>query len=183
MHSQQAILFLESPGSGLGSKRSVQQNQMGKSTRLQEHQMSFFIHLWLEGEEAPAWRGRVNDGIGGHSRAFEDEQALLSFIRERLLGVRHAAEERTAGPRPKAPLSHAGSIAGAEMGTIIQFIGCRMLAVGIAGCATNQLGPVRPTLARRGVQNSCRCGTIEKKPTRLCVQPSLGRRRWSAKSF
>ena len=47
--------------------------------------MSFFIHLWLEGEEAPAWRGRVNDGIGGHSRAFEDEQALLSFIRERLL--------------------------------------------------------------------------------------------------
>jgi len=58
---------------------------MGKSTRLQEHQMSFFIHLWLEGEEAPAWRGRVNDGIGGHSRAFEDEQALLSFIRERLL--------------------------------------------------------------------------------------------------
>ena len=58
---------------------------MGKSTRLQEHQMSFFIHLWLEGEEAPAWRGRVNDGIGGHSRAFEDEQALLSFIRERML--------------------------------------------------------------------------------------------------
>ena len=58
---------------------------MSKGTRVQEHQISFFIHLWLEGEEPTAWRGRVNDGGGGHSRAFEDEQALLSFIRERLL--------------------------------------------------------------------------------------------------
>lgn len=30
------------------------------------------------------------------------------------------------------------------MRTIIQFIGCTILAAGIAGCATNQLGPVRP---------------------------------------
>ena len=59
--------------------------KMGKATRLQEHQMSFFIHLWLEGEAPPAWRGRVNDGSGGRSKAFEDEQALVSFIRERLL--------------------------------------------------------------------------------------------------
>jgi len=58
---------------------------MGKATRLQEHQMSFFIHLWLEGEAPPAWRGRVNDGSGGRSKAFEDEQALVNFIRERLL--------------------------------------------------------------------------------------------------
>lgn len=50
-----------------------------------EHQMSFFIHLWLEDGERPAWRGRVNDGDGGHSVAFEDEQALLGFIRSRLL--------------------------------------------------------------------------------------------------
>jgi hypothetical protein len=52
--------------------------------RVDERQMSFFIHLWLEGGERPAWRGRVNDGDGGHSLAFEDEQALLSFIRTRL---------------------------------------------------------------------------------------------------
>jgi hypothetical protein len=50
-----------------------------------ERQMSFFIHLWLEGGERPSWRGRVNDGDGGHSVAFEDEQALLGFIRSRLL--------------------------------------------------------------------------------------------------
>jgi hypothetical protein len=50
-----------------------------------ERQMSFFIHLWLEGGEHPSWRGRVNDGDGGHSSAFEDEQALLGFIRSRLL--------------------------------------------------------------------------------------------------
>jgi hypothetical protein len=50
-----------------------------------ERQISLFIHLWLEGGERPSWRGRVNDGEGGHSSAFEDEQALLSFIRSRLL--------------------------------------------------------------------------------------------------
>jgi hypothetical protein len=50
-----------------------------------ERQMSFFIHLWLECGERPSWRGRVNDGDGGHSIAFEDEQALLGFIRGRLL--------------------------------------------------------------------------------------------------
>jgi hypothetical protein len=49
-----------------------------------ERQMSFFIHLWLEGGEQPSWRGRVNDGDGGHSSAFEDEHALLRFIRNRL---------------------------------------------------------------------------------------------------
>ena len=57
---------------------------MDSETRFDERQMSFFIHLWLEGGERPAWRGRVNDGDGGHSGAFEDEQALLSFIRARL---------------------------------------------------------------------------------------------------
>src|ERR1700693_1406511 len=35
--------------------------------------------------ECPSWRGRVNDGDGGCSMVFEDEQALLSFIRSRLL--------------------------------------------------------------------------------------------------
>jgi hypothetical protein len=50
-----------------------------------ERQMSFFIHLWREGGERPSWRGRVNDGDGGSSSAFEDEQALLNFIRSRLL--------------------------------------------------------------------------------------------------
>jgi hypothetical protein len=49
-----------------------------------EHQVSFFIHLWLEDGDRPAWRGRVNDGDGGYSIAFEDEQALLGFIRTRL---------------------------------------------------------------------------------------------------
>jgi hypothetical protein len=51
---------------------------------LDERQMSFFIHVWLESGERPSWRGRVNDGDGGHSVAFEDEQALLGFIRSRL---------------------------------------------------------------------------------------------------
>ena len=50
-----------------------------------ERQMSFFIHLWLERGERPSWRGRVSDGEGGLSSAFEDEQALLGFIRSRLL--------------------------------------------------------------------------------------------------
>ena len=58
---------------------------MGRETCVHERQMSFFLHLWLEGRERPAWRGRVNDGDGGHSSAFEDEQALLDFIRIRLL--------------------------------------------------------------------------------------------------
>ena len=49
-----------------------------------ECQMNFFIHLWLEDGERPVWRGRVSDGPGGHSAAFEDEQALLAFIRSRL---------------------------------------------------------------------------------------------------
>jgi hypothetical protein len=51
---------------------------------LKERQLSFFIHVWLEGGDRPSWRGRVNDGDGGHSSAFEDEQTLVSFIRERL---------------------------------------------------------------------------------------------------
>jgi hypothetical protein len=50
---------------------------------IHECQMSFFIHLWLECGERPSWRGRVNDD-GGRSGAFEDEYALLSFIRRRL---------------------------------------------------------------------------------------------------
>ena len=58
---------------------------MGNDMRVDERQMSFFIHLWLEGGERPSWRGRVSDGDGGHSSAFEDEQALLSFIRGCLL--------------------------------------------------------------------------------------------------
>jgi hypothetical protein len=49
-----------------------------------ERQMTFFIHLWLECGERRSWRGRVNDGDGGRSSAFEDEQALLGFIRSRL---------------------------------------------------------------------------------------------------
>jgi hypothetical protein len=49
--------------------------------RIDERQMSFFIHLWLEGGERPAWRGRVSDGDRGNSSAFEDERALLCFIR------------------------------------------------------------------------------------------------------
>jgi hypothetical protein len=52
--------------------------------RVDERQMSFFIHLWLEAGDRPSWRGRVSDGEGGHSSAFEDEQALLGFIRQRL---------------------------------------------------------------------------------------------------
>jgi len=58
---------------------------MARATHLQERQMSFFIHVWLEDGDRPAWRGRVNDGDSGHSGAFEDEQALVNFIRERLL--------------------------------------------------------------------------------------------------
>ena len=60
-------------------------DEVGDGIRVDERQMSFFIHLWLEDGECPAWRGRVNDGDGGHSLAFEDEQALLGFIRGRLL--------------------------------------------------------------------------------------------------
>ncbi len=51
---------------------------------IDELQMSFFIHLWVEGGQRRAWRGRINDGHGGHSLAFEDEQALLGFIRTQL---------------------------------------------------------------------------------------------------
>jgi hypothetical protein len=58
---------------------------MSREARVRERQMSFFIHLWMEGGERPAWRGRVIEGDGRHSGAFEDEQALLSFIRSRLL--------------------------------------------------------------------------------------------------
>ena len=61
-----------------------------------ERQMSFFIHLWLEGGERPSWRGRVNDGDGGCSSAFEDEQALLSFIRSRLLNESIVLPQRRA---------------------------------------------------------------------------------------
>lgn len=72
---------------------------MGNAKWLQERQMSLFIHLWLEGEERPAWRGRVNDGDGGHSRAFEDEQALLGFIRECLLDESIELPRRQGKPR------------------------------------------------------------------------------------
>jgi hypothetical protein len=57
---------------------------MGSPKPVHECQMSFFIHLWLEGGERPTWRGRVNDAGSGHSRVFEDEQALLGFIRTQL---------------------------------------------------------------------------------------------------
>jgi hypothetical protein len=67
---------------------------MDKSKLVHECQMSFFLHLWLEGGERPAWRGRVNDGDGGHSTAFEDEQALLGFIRKRLLNESVVLPER-----------------------------------------------------------------------------------------
>jgi hypothetical protein len=63
----------------------LRETEMGSQEFVHECQMSFFIHLWLEGGDRPAWRGRVNDGAGGHSIAFEDEQALLGFIRSRLL--------------------------------------------------------------------------------------------------
>jgi hypothetical protein len=52
---------------------------------IDERQMAFFIHLWLEGGERPSWRGRVSDSEGRYSSAFEDEQTLLSFIRARLV--------------------------------------------------------------------------------------------------
>jgi hypothetical protein len=51
---------------------------------IEERQISFFIHLWLETGDRSAWRGRVSDGQGNCSTAFEDEQALLDFIRHRL---------------------------------------------------------------------------------------------------
>jgi hypothetical protein len=69
------------------------------------------------------------------------------------------------------------------MRPIIRSSGGKILPAGIADCATNQLGPVRPTPARRGVRNSCRRGTFEMKPTRLCSRPGLGRRPLSAKIF
>ena len=37
------------------------------------------------------------------------------------------------------------------MRTIIQFIGCTILAAGLSGCATNQLGPVRPITVEQDV--------------------------------
>ena len=58
---------------------------MGNDMCVDERQVNFFIHLWLESGERPSWRGRVNDGEGGHSIAFQDEQALFGFIRARLL--------------------------------------------------------------------------------------------------
>jgi hypothetical protein len=64
--------------------------------RVDECQMSFFIHLWVEDGERPSWRGRVNDGESGHSIAFEDEQALLGFIRSRLLSASIVLPQRRA---------------------------------------------------------------------------------------
>jgi hypothetical protein len=55
---------------------------MSGNTRVDEHQMSFFIHLWLETGERPRWRGRVKSDDGERSSAFEDEQTLLGFIRD-----------------------------------------------------------------------------------------------------
>jgi hypothetical protein len=57
---------------------------MDNDTRLDECQMSFFLHIWREDGERPSCRGRVHDGDGGHSSVFEDEYTLLSFIRGRL---------------------------------------------------------------------------------------------------
>ena len=50
-------------------------------------ELSFVIHLWLEGRERPAWRGRVTESDGTRSGAFEDEDSLLGFIRGRLREV------------------------------------------------------------------------------------------------
>jgi hypothetical protein len=56
-----------------------------------EDEMSFVIHLWLEDREHPAWRGRITDGDGAHSSAFEDEESLLGHIRGRLRAVSNVA--------------------------------------------------------------------------------------------
>jgi hypothetical protein len=58
--------------------------KIDNDTCVHECQVSLFLHLWLECGERPSWRGRVIDGEGGTSSAFEDEQALLDFIRHRL---------------------------------------------------------------------------------------------------
>lgn len=50
-------------------------------------EISFVVHLWLEDQEHPAWRGRVTDADGAHSNAFEDGSSLLGFIRNRLREV------------------------------------------------------------------------------------------------
>ena len=63
-----------------------------------ERQISFFIHLWLECGERPSWRGRVSDGEGRLSSAFEDEQALLGFIRSRLLNESVVLPQRREAP-------------------------------------------------------------------------------------
>jgi hypothetical protein len=81
---QQAIL-IEMYQQRLCSRRTLAGRHVDRGSHLQERQMSFFLHLWLEGDDSSAWRGRVNDGMGGPSKAFEDEQTLLNFIRERLL--------------------------------------------------------------------------------------------------
>ena len=45
-------------------------------------EVSFIIHLWLE--QGAHWRGRVSDGDGTKTCAFEDTDSLLAFIQERL---------------------------------------------------------------------------------------------------
>ena len=60
---------------------------MRNPRRVQEAEVSFVIHLWLEGGEHPIWRGRVRESNGAHSNAFEDWNSLLGFIRTRLREV------------------------------------------------------------------------------------------------
>ncbi|ESW93819.1 hypothetical protein X770_00945 [Mesorhizobium sp. LSJC269B00] len=56
---------------------------MGNQNGVDEVQMSFVVHLWLKDPASREWRGRVtHDGSEYH--AFDDEQRLLDFIRERL---------------------------------------------------------------------------------------------------
>jgi hypothetical protein len=85
---------LRKPAAGYAMSQA--QRRIGNDMSVDERQMSFFIHLWRENGERPTWRGRVNDGEGGHSLAFEDEQALLGFIRGRLLKESIALPKRRA---------------------------------------------------------------------------------------
>lgn len=57
---------------------------MRNPRRVQEDEVSFVVHLWLERGERTIWRGRVTESNGAHSNAFEDEDSLLGFIRNRL---------------------------------------------------------------------------------------------------
>ena len=60
---------------------------MAEDGDVHKDEVSLVIHVWLENQDRPAWRGRVTQSDGSHSGAFEDEETLIEFIRSRLRDI------------------------------------------------------------------------------------------------